>query len=228
MSKSVTIRSRAKSIQLAPTHLGSLLLPHTPIELFTRARSGPIMPDYPSSPGSPSIPNSSRTSSQIMSPTMQGLLTLDLVTWASCDNCTTTRHGGRLVGHPPCQRTWALRVPTLVSCYSGLVYIIDAPFRLQDWWICMLPHSRIGCWLYAPLYLLPGFVPHFPHADSRLSYRLSPRRVLIVYQSHSLTLLRPISSSSAELYFLSSIIISPVSFPAHVLEPLNFDPTHLS
>src|SRR5882672_10021844 len=37
-----------------------------------------------------------------------------------------------------------------------------------------------------------------------------------------------INSSSAELYFLSSIIISPVFFPAHVLEPLNFDPTHLS
>src|SRR5882672_5685347 len=37
-----------------------------------------------------------------------------------------------------------------------------------------------------------------------------------------------ISSSSAELYFLSLIIISPGSFPAHVLEPLNFNPTHLS
>src|SRR5882672_7784829 len=117
---------------------------------------------------------------------------------------------------------------TLVSCYSGLIYIIDAPFRLQDWWICMLSHSQIGCWLYAPLYLLPGFVPHFPHVASHLSYRLAPLRVPIVYQSHSLMLLHPISSSSAGLYFLSSIIISPESIPARVLEPLNLDPTHPS
>src|SRR5882672_5130600 len=160
MSKSVTIRSRAKSIQLAPTHLGSLLLPHTPIELFTRARSGPIMPDYPLSPGSPSIPNRSRTSGRITSPTMQGLLMLDLVTWASHDNSATMHHGGRLVGCPPCRRTWALGVPTLVSCYSGLVYIIDAPFRLQDRWIHMLSHSRIRCRLYVPVTALPrGLIP---------------------------------------------------------------------
>src|SRR5882672_6525290 len=132
-----------------------------------------------------------------------------------------------LISHPPHQQTWALRVPTLISCYSGLVYIIDAPFRLQDWCIRTLSPSQIGCWLYAPLYLLPGFVPHFPHVDSCLSYRLSPLRVPIVYQYHSLMLLRPISSSLFGLYFLSSIIISPVSFPACMLEPLNFDPTHL-
>ena len=148
--------------------------------------------------------------------------------WSSHDNRTTTHHGGRLVSHPPRRRTWALRVPTLVPCYSGLIYIIDAPFRLQDWWIHMLPHSRIECWLYVPLYLLPGFVPHFPHADSHPSYRPAPPCVPINYQSHSLTLLHLISSSSAGLYFLSSIIISPVSFPACVLEPLNFNPTHLS
>src|SRR5882672_2361652 len=136
-------------------------------------------------------------------------------------------HGGHLVSHPPHRQTWALGVPTLISCYFGLVYVIDAPFRLQDWWIHTLSHSRIGGWLYAPLYLLPGFVPRFPHADSRLSYRLAPLCVPIVYQSHSLTLLCPISSSSAGLYFLSSIIISPVSFPACMLEPLNFNPTPL-
>src|SRR5882672_11157834 len=147
---------------------------------------------------------------------------LDPVMWSSCDNCATTHHGGHLVGHPPHWRTWALRVPTLISCYSWLVYIIDAPFRLQDRWICMLSHSRIGCRLYAPLYLLPGFVPHFPHADSRLSYRLTPRRVPILYWSHSLTLLHPISSSSAELYFLSLMIISLVPLLACMLEPRNF------
>src|SRR5882672_10379957 len=153
---------------------------------------------------------------------------LDPVTWSSHDNRATTHHGGCLIGHPPRRQTWALRVPTLISYYSGLIYIIDAPFRLQDQWIHTLSHSQIGCWLYAPLYLLPGFVPHFPHADSRLNYRFSPLCVPMVYQSHSLTLLRPISSSLAELYFFSLIIISPVSILACVLEPLNFNPTHLS
>src|SRR5882672_9796597 len=152
---------------------------------------------------------------------------LDPVMWSLRDNRATMRHGGHLIGHPPRRQTWALRVPTLVSCYSGLVYIIDAPFRRQDLWIHMLSHSQIRCWLYVPMYLLPGFVPRFPHADSHLSYRLAPLCVPIFYQSHSLMLLCPISSSSAGLYFLSSIIISPVSFPAHMREPLNFNPTHL-
>src|SRR5882672_2391680 len=150
---------------------------------------------------------------------------LDLVTWSSCDNRATTRHGGRLISHPPHQQTWALRVPTLVSCYFGLIYFIDTPFRLQDWWIRTLPHSRIRCRLYAPLYRLSGFVPRFPHADSCHSYGLTPFHVPIIHQSHSLTFLRPISSSLAGLYFLSSIIISPVSLLACMLEPLNFYPT---
>src|SRR5882672_6535692 len=120
---------------------------------------------------------------------------LDPVTWSSHDNRATTRHGGRLVSRLPRRQTWALRVPTLVSCYFGLVYFIDTPFRLQDWCIRTLPHSQIRCQLYGPLYLLSGFVPHFPHADSRLSYRLSPLHVPIIHQSHSLTPLRLISSS---------------------------------
>src|SRR5467141_2281359 len=118
---------------------------------------------------------------------MQGLLTLDPVTWSSHDNHATTHHGGHLISCPPHRQTWALRVPTLISYYSGLVYIIDAPFRLQDRWVRTLSPSQIGCWLYAPLYLLPDFVPHFPHVDSCLSYRLAPLHVLIVFQSHSLT-----------------------------------------
>src|SRR5882672_11927233 len=108
---------------------------------------------------------------------------LDPVTWSSRDNRATTCHGGRLVGRPPRRWTWALRVPTLVSCYFGLVYFIDTPFRLQDRWICTLPHSRIRCRLYVPLYLLSGFVPHFHHADSRHSYRLAPFCVPIIHQS---------------------------------------------
>src|SRR5882672_6157738 len=175
------------------------------------------MPDHPQLAlvtDSPSIISSSHNPGQIMIPTSQGLLTLDPVTWSSRDIRATTHHGGRLVGHPPHRQTWVLRVPTLVLCYSDLIYHIDAPFRLQDQWIHNASPPRFGGRLYASLYLLSGFVPCFPHADSRPSYRPAPLHVPIGYQSHSLALLCPISSSSAELYFLSSIIISPVSLLA--------------
>src|SRR5882672_11426655 len=85
---------------------------------------------------SPSIISSSRNPGRITIPTSQGLLTLDLVMWSSHDIRATTHHGGCLIGHPPHRRTWVLRVPTLVLCYSDLIYHIDAPFRLQDQWIC--------------------------------------------------------------------------------------------
>src|SRR5882672_1806998 len=79
-----------------------------------------------------------------------------------------------------------------------------------------------------PCVLFCGSVPHLPHADSCHSYRPTPPHAPIDYQPHSLAFLHPISSSSAGLYFLSSIIISPVSLLACVLEPLNFNPTHPS
>src|SRR5882672_8069529 len=44
---------------------------------------------------------------------------LHLVTWASCDSHATTHHGGCLISHPSRWQTWALGVPTPVSCYSG-------------------------------------------------------------------------------------------------------------
>src|SRR5882672_11896748 len=47
-------------------------------------------------------------------------------------------------------------------------------YRLQDQWIRILPHSRIGGWLYASLSLVPGAVLHLLHADSRPSYRDPP------------------------------------------------------
>src|SRR5882672_10489456 len=175
---------------------------------------------------SPSIFSSSSNPSRIMIPMSQGLLMLDPVTWSSCDNHATTCHKGHLIGRPPRRQTWALRVPTLVSCYFGLVYFIDAPFRLQDQWICTLPHSWIRCRVYAPLYHLSGFVPRFPHADSCRSSRLAPFRVPIIHQSHSLTFLRPISSSSAGLYFLSSIIISHCIPLARLLEPSGLHLAH--
>src|SRR5467141_813472 len=54
---------------------------------------------------------------------------LHSVMWVSHDSCTTTHHGGRLVGHPSRRQTWALGVPTLISCYSGFIYIIDVPLQ---------------------------------------------------------------------------------------------------
>src|SRR5882672_3151661 len=79
-----------------------------------------------------------------------------------------------------------------------------------------------------PCILFCSSIPCPPHVDSCHSYRPTPPRAPINYQPHSLAFLCPISSSSAELYFLSSIIISPVSTPACMLEPLNFNLTHSS
>src|SRR5882672_10460719 len=112
--------------------------------------------------GSVSIPSSSWNPSRIMIPMLQGLLTWDPVTCSSRDRCATMCHGDHLVSRPPHWWTWALRVPTLVSCYSCLIYIIDAPFRLQDRWICVFPHSWIGGWLYVPLCLIPWLCPPYP------------------------------------------------------------------
>src|SRR5882672_4411663 len=88
----------------------------------------------------------------------------------------------------------------------------------------LIPRSEVGYMCSCVLFL--DSIPHLPHVDSHHCYRPILHHVPIDYQSHSLTFLRPISSSSAELYFLSSIIISPVSIPACLLEPLNFNPTH--
>src|SRR5882672_727689 len=90
----------------------------------------------------------------------------------------------------------------------------------------LIPGSEVG--YMCPCISFLGSVPHLPHADSRPSYRPTSHHTPIDHKYHSFRFPYPISSSSAELYFLSSIIISPVSFPARVLEPLNFDPTHLS
>src|SRR5882672_5420872 len=90
----------------------------------------------------------------------------------------------------------------------------------------LIPGSEVG--YMHPCSLFCGSVLCLPHADSCHSYRPTPPHALINYQPHSLMFLCPISSSLAELYFLSSIIISPVSLLACVLEPLNFYPTHPS
>src|SRR5882672_7053226 len=90
----------------------------------------------------------------------------------------------------------------------------------------LIPRSEGG--YMCPCILFLGSVPCLPHVDSRHSYRPAPPHAPIDYKFHSLMFLRPISSSSAELYFFSSIIISPVSTLACVLEPLNFNLTHSS
>src|SRR5882672_9502910 len=83
----------------------------------------------PKGPRTP-IHHCSQSACQTLAHALQVCWALHSVTRASCDSCTTTRHGGHLVGHPSRRQTWALGVPTLVSCYSGFIYIIDVP--LQD------------------------------------------------------------------------------------------------
>src|SRR5882672_6082463 len=90
----------------------------------------------------------------------------------------------------------------------------------------LIPGSEVD--YMHPCILFRSSFPCPPHVDSRHSYRPTPPHAPINYQPHSLVFLHPISSSSAELYFLSSIIISPVSTLARVLELLNFNPTHSS
>src|SRR5882672_2114236 len=90
----------------------------------------------------------------------------------------------------------------------------------------LIPGSEVG--YMCPCVLFLGSVPCLPHVDSHHSYRPALPHAMIDYQSHSLAFLHPISSSSAELYFLILIIISPVSILACVLELLNFNPTHSS
>src|SRR5882672_6449066 len=86
---------------------------------------------------------------------------------------------------PPRRWTWALRVPTLVSCYFSLICFIDTPFRLQDRWIRMLPHSWIGCRLYVSLYLCSGPFCHDPFPE------LSPISLDLSISSDLLQLLLP-------------------------------------
>src|SRR5882672_10589693 len=90
----------------------------------------------------------------------------------------------------------------------------------------LIPRSEVG--YMHPCILFLGSVPCLPHADSCPSYRPTPPRAPIDYKYHSFVFLCPLSSSLAELYFFSSINISPVSLLAFVMEPLNFYPTHHS
>src|SRR5882724_4573985 len=46
------------------------------------------------------------------------------ITWTARDDHATTCHPGHLIGRPPSQQTWDLRVPTLFLCNLFLSYCI--------------------------------------------------------------------------------------------------------
>src|SRR5882672_85036 len=101
-------------------------------------------------------------------------------------------------------------------------------YRLQDRWICtfLIPEAEAGCMLpcISPL-ALSSITCMWTAA---IVTETLPSMLRLYTCPGNPALWGSISSSSAELYFLSSIIISPVSLPACMLEPLNFDPTHPS
>ena len=142
---------RAKSfLFFAPPHtiaVPSLRRHCFPASLTDPPRSCPICPKGPHTP----IHHCSQSARQTLAHALQVCQALHSVTRASCDSRATTRHGGRLVGHPSRRQAWALGVPTLVSCYSGFIYIIDGPLQapgLVDlhppsfpdrWWVICIP-----------------------------------------------------------------------------------------
>src|SRR5882672_11650577 len=99
--------------------------------------------------------------------------------------CNTTMHQeGCLVSCPPLWQTWALGVPTLIFCYLGLIYFIDAPPQasgLMDPCLLSFPGQRMSICIsvsYLPLVLLPISLMHSHH-----NCRCSPLCVLIDHLS---------------------------------------------
>jgi len=62
---------------------------------------------------SPSHPKSQPEPWSECNPMALGMWMPSKVTWPSCDDCAITCHPGHIVGRPPSQWTWDLRVPTL-------------------------------------------------------------------------------------------------------------------
>src|SRR5882672_10264204 len=101
-------------------------------------------------------------------------------------------------------------------------------YRLQDRWIrtFLIPELEAGCMLPCISPLALSSVTCMRTAT--IVTETLPSMLRLYTCPGNPALWGSISSSSAELYFLSSIIISPVSLLARVLEPLNFYPTHPS
>src|SRR5882672_8083148 len=124
-----------------------------PASLTDPPRSCPTCLKGPRTP----IHHCGQSTRRTLAHTLQVCQVLHSVMWASRDSHATMRHEGHLVGHPARQQAWALGVPTLVSCYSSFIYIIDVPLQApgpvdlhppsfpdQRWVIC-IPISLPWC-----------------------------------------------------------------------------------
>src|SRR5882672_9613178 len=96
--------------------------------------------------------------------------------------CCTQSCGHHVTIMPPCviqatslaihltgiHGSWGFQpsFPAIPVSYALLMSL----FRLQDQWIQVFSHSRIGGCLYAPVSPVPGSTPCPPHADSRHCY----------------------------------------------------------
>src|SRR5882724_7842276 len=87
-----------------------------------------------------------------MHPLGSGTQTLPEIMWPSCDNHATMCHPGHLVGRPPSQWTWDLRVPTLFLLHLFPYYCVLILLSLLcSGCMCTCPHSQLRGQLYAPL-----------------------------------------------------------------------------
>src|SRR5882672_1180890 len=119
---------------------------------------------------------------------------------------------------------WGFQPPFHAILFSYT--LLMSLYRLQDWWIrtFLIPESEAGC-------MLPCISPlALSSITCMQTAAIVTETILSMLQLYTCPG-NPapwgfISSSSAELYFLSSIIMSPVSLLACMLEPLNFYPTH--
>src|SRR5882672_461703 len=100
--------------------------------------------------------------------------------WPSCDNHTTTCHTGHLISCSPHWPTFVLRVPTLVSGYSGFICFIDVPFQASgplDPCCPSPPNWRLDVCFHV---FYSQLRPCLLHADSCHSYRYPLSHVPIV------------------------------------------------
>src|SRR5882672_7668908 len=104
-----------------------------PASLTDPPRSSLTCPKGPRTP----IPHRGQSARRTLTHALQVYWAPHLVTRASCDSRATTHHEGRLISHPARWQAWALGVPTLISYYSGFIYIIDGPLQAPG---LVVPH----------------------------------------------------------------------------------------